>query len=72
MTSADFAKSLRAQRERLKLKQESAARICGVSERTFHHWERGSGNPMAVTMEGVLARMERAKDAGEHTAFRTV
>lgn len=55
-----FAESLKAQRERLRLTQAEAATLLDVSPRAIWQWEQGQ-KPLAVTAEGVIARLKRAK-----------
>ena len=53
-----FAVALKAERTRLKLTQDEAARFLGVSARAIWKWEHGD-EPMGVTAEGVLARLAK-------------
>lgn len=55
-----FAEQLKSERERLGLTQAEAADLVGVSPRAIWKWEHGD-EPLAVTAEGVLARLKRAK-----------
>jgi transcriptional regulator with XRE-family HTH domain len=55
-----FAQQLKAERKRLGLTQADAAKLLDVSPRAIWKWEHGN-EPLAVTAEGVLARLKKAK-----------
>lgn len=55
-----FSDQLKAERERLGLTQAEAAALLDVSPRAIWKWEHGD-EPLAVTAEGVIARLKRAK-----------
>ena len=54
-----FAQQLRAEQSRLGMTQPDLAAALEVSERTISHWLTGSREPLAVAVEGVLARLAR-------------
>ena len=56
-----FAATLLSHRNRLGLTQAEAATLLDVSARVYWQWEKGMSNALAVTMEGVLARLKAAK-----------
>lgn len=57
-----FAAALKMHRDRLGLTQAEAATLLGVSKRVVENWERQEGGtPLAVTMEGVIARLKFAR-----------
>lgn len=56
-----FAAALKMHRDRLGLTQAEAATMLGVSPRVVWKWEHADGDCLAVTMEGVLARLKFAK-----------
>lgn len=55
-----FAEELKAERERLGLTQAKTAELLDVSKRSVEQWEAGA-EPLAITREGALARLRRAK-----------
>lgn len=55
-----FAEQLKAECERLGLTQAEAATMLEVSPRAVWKWLHGD-EPLAVTAEGVIARLKRAK-----------
>ena len=55
-----FAVALLAHRMRLGLTQPEAAALCEISPRLWWKWEHGEGNPLPVTMEGMLTRLKKA------------
>lgn len=56
-----FAMALRFHRERLGLTQQEMASLLEVSDRAYWQWESESGATLAVTMEGVIARLKRSR-----------
>lgn len=60
MFSEQFADQLKSERERLGLTQAEAATALQVSPRAIWKWEHGD-EPLAVTAEGVLARLKKLK-----------
>ena len=57
-----FAAKIKAERERLGLTQSQCATLLGVSPRAIWQWEDGK-EPIALTQEGALARLKKAKAA---------
>lgn len=55
-----FALALKMHRDRLSLTQAEAATLCEVSPRVWWKWEHEQGETLAVTQEGVLARLKFA------------
>lgn len=55
-----FAEQLKVECERLGLTQAEAATLLGVSPRAVWKWLHGD-EPLAVTAEGVIARLKKAK-----------
>jgi transcriptional regulator with XRE-family HTH domain len=55
-----FSEILKSERERLGLTQAEAADLLNVSPRAIWKWEHGD-EPLAVTAEGVIARLKKAK-----------
>ncbi len=53
-----FADKIKAARKRLGISQPLAAARCGVSMRTYCHWEAGTRTPLPPTQEGALARLK--------------
>jgi DNA-binding transcriptional regulator YiaG len=49
------ARSVRAQRKRLKLSAEEFAKLIGVSSQTIYHWEQGKGRPRRAQFERLVA-----------------
>lgn len=60
LDKSTFAAALRMHRERLGITQREAAQLCAVSPRVWWQWENGAGT-LAVTQEGVLARLKAAR-----------
>lgn len=61
LDQTSFAAALKMHRDRLGLTQAEAATLLGVSPRVVWKWEHADGDCLAVTMEGVLARLKFAK-----------
>lgn len=61
MSHETFAAALKMHRDRLGLTQAEAATLLDVSPRILWQWEQATGNPLSVTMEGVLARLKFSK-----------
>ena len=55
-----FAEQLKAELNRLNVTQAEGAEILGVSPRAVWKWLHGD-EPLAVTAEGVIARLKKAK-----------
>lgn len=55
-----FPEQLKSECARLGLTQAEAAALLGVSPRAVWKWLHGD-EPLAVTAEGVLARLKKAK-----------
>jgi DNA-binding transcriptional regulator YiaG len=49
------ARSVRAQRKRLKFSAEEFAKLIGVSSQTIYHWEQGKGRPRRAQFESLVA-----------------
>lgn len=63
-----FANKLKYERERLGITQAECAAWLDVSPRAIWQWEQGK-EPIALTQEGALNRLARAKaKAAEHAA----
>lgn len=60
MTNFMFSEKLKSELERLGLTQAEAAAELNVSARAIWKWLHGS-EPLAVTAEGVLARLKKLK-----------
>lgn len=58
---ATFAAALQMHRDRLGLTQAEAATLLGVSDRIYWQWEKAKGDTLAITQEGALARLAKAK-----------
>lgn len=56
-----FADQLRSERTRLGLTQVEAAMLLDVARDTVASWESERNMPIAVTQEGVLARLRTSK-----------
>lgn len=56
-----FAEQLKAERLRLNLTQLEAAALLGVSKSVIEKWEIENRTPIAITQEGALARLKKAK-----------
>lgn len=56
-----FAGQLKEHRKRLGLTQPQTAAILNVSARVHWEWEAGKTEPYAITQEGALARLKKAK-----------
>ena len=53
-----FRKQLLAERERLNLTQDEAAKLLGIGRRTLQKWEDSRDQaPSEITQEGALARL---------------
>ena len=59
----NFSEQLKAELDRLNLTQAEGADILGVSPRTVWKWLHGQ-EPLAVTAEGVIARLNRLTPPG--------
>lgn len=53
MTVQEMGKLIRSRRRLLKLKQEDLSKISGISLKTIHLMESGTGNPSAETLSKV-------------------
>ena len=51
MTTREMGKMLKIRREFLHLRQEDLAEMSGITIRTIHHIESGTGNPSLETLE---------------------
>lgn len=51
MTVAEIGSSIKIRREFLHLRQEDLAEMSGITTRTIHQIETGTGNPSAKTLE---------------------
>jgi transcriptional regulator with XRE-family HTH domain len=51
MNISDIGKTLRFRREFLNLRQEDLAEMSGITSRTIHLIESGTGNPSVETLE---------------------
>lgn len=56
-----FADEIIRHRERLRLTQAELAELLEVSPRVLWKWEKAGGDTLAVTKEGVVARLRAAK-----------
>lgn len=56
-----FSEQLKAHRQRLGLTQSEAAAVLEIPARTHWEWESGKTTPHAITQEGALARLSKAK-----------
>lgn len=56
-----FADKLKSERERLGLTQAEAAALLQVSPRAVWKWEHDDEPELAVTREGILARLKKLK-----------
>ena len=56
-----FPEKLKAHRKRLGLTQADLATLLEVPARTHWEWEAGKTTPYAITQEGALARLTKAK-----------
>jgi len=56
-----FPEKLKAHRQRLGLTQAELAALLEVPARTHWEWESGKTTPYAITQEGALARLTKAK-----------
>jgi transcriptional regulator with XRE-family HTH domain len=56
-----FAEQLKAHRQRLGLTQSEAAALLDVSASWVDKAERNKRDPLAITQEGALARLSKAK-----------
>lgn len=57
----NFAKAIKAERERLGLTQAECAVILDVSERKLWAWERGRLEPSKTEQHGVLPILQKSK-----------
>lgn len=57
-----FANQLKFLREKLGWTQPRAAEYLEVSKSAIQKWESGDKVPLAVTQEGVIARLEKAAE----------
>jgi transcriptional regulator with XRE-family HTH domain len=53
MHLVEMGKALRFRREFLNLRQEDLAEMSGITSRTIHLMESGTGNPSVQTLESV-------------------
>lgn len=60
LSPEEFAFALRAHRQRLHLSQAGLAALLDVSKSVLEKWERGQRCPIALTMEGAIARLSAA------------
>lgn len=51
MNAKEIGKALRLRREFLGIRQEDLAEMSGITSRTIHQVETGSGNPSTQTLE---------------------
>lgn len=51
MTISEMGHFIRARREYLKLRQEDLSELSGITIKTIHLIESGSGNPSLITIE---------------------
>lgn len=56
MTTPALLKSLRGDRT-----QREAAKVCGVSLRTYSGWENGKHTPHALTLESAIKKLKDEK-----------
>lgn len=56
-----FADTLRSLRLARRLGQVAAARLCGVSLRTYARWENGESEPRGAERAGVLYLLRKSK-----------
>ena len=56
-----FGNQFKFLREQLGWTQEYTADYLEVSKSAVEKWEKGTKEPLVVTQEGVMARMEKAK-----------
>ena len=56
-----FADTLKSELARLGLTQAEAAEILDVSPRPIWKWLHGDAPELAVTQEGIIARLRKAK-----------
>lgn len=61
MTSEQFASELPAQRERLGITRQQAAKLCKVSYRSILSWETMEETAKLVTREGIIAILKKIK-----------
>ena len=57
----NFAEQLKQERERLRITQEQAASLLGVSKSVLAKWEIADRTPKELTHEGALQRLRTAK-----------
>ena len=51
MTTGEIGAALKQRREFLSLRQEDLAEMSGITSRTIHQIEAGTGNPSTKTLE---------------------
>jgi transcriptional regulator with XRE-family HTH domain len=56
-----FSEQLASEKDRLGMTLAGLAVALDVGQRTVEHWLKGDRTPLAVTQEGVLARLRRIK-----------
>mgnify|MGYP000940695016 FL=1 len=56
-----FGELLKSHRQRLGFTQSEAAAVLEIPARTHWEWESGKTTPHAITQEGALARLSKAK-----------
>ena len=56
-----FADQLKQERERLGITQAQAANLLDVSKSVIAKWEIADRTPLAITQEGVMARLRTTK-----------
>ncbi len=56
-----FSQELQREKERLNYRNEDLAQCLGVSLRQIKYWISGERRPYALTEEGALARLKKAK-----------
>lgn len=67
-----FPEQLKAHRERLGLTQAELADLLDVPSRTYWEWEAGKTTPYAITQEGALARLSKAKRRSQGTNTKLI
>jgi transcriptional regulator with XRE-family HTH domain len=58
LTKREFARRLRAARERLDIRQEDAARRIGTTWATYQRWESGKTSPRPGKIEAIAQALE--------------
>jgi DNA-binding transcriptional regulator YiaG len=56
--AVSFADQIKQERERLGITQAQAASLLSVSKSVLSKWETADRTPIAITQEGVLARLQ--------------